>query len=54
MGKSVFESAVVESINSLRREVGELRSQVLNLKTMGAPSSQTGSGCKWCCLYVRV
>ena len=38
--KSVFESAVVESINSLRQQVGELRSVVRNLKTTGAALSQ--------------
>ena len=43
----------MESINSLRREVGLLQSEVRKLKT-GVASSQTGSGCELCCLYVRV
>ena len=42
VGKNIRESAIVESINSLRREVGELRLEVRKLKTTGAASSQTG------------
>ena len=52
--KSVFESAVVESINSLRQQVDELRSVVRNLKTTGAALSQNTNGYKLCSLYVRV
>ena len=54
VGKNIHESAIVESINSLRREVGELRLEVRKLKTTGAASSQTGSGSELCCLYVQV
>ena len=52
--RSVFESTVVESINSLQHEVRELRSEVRGLKTTGAVLSQSLSKFKLCCLYVRV
>ena len=54
VGKNIRESASVESINSLRHEVGELQLEVRKLKTTVAASSQTGSGCELCCLYVQV
>ena len=38
----------------MKCEIRELPSEVWNLTTTGAASSQTGSGCKMCCLYVRM
>ena len=54
MGKIVFEYAVVECINSLRWEVGELRSEVQKLKTTGTALSQNAIKSKLCSVYVQV
>ena len=52
--RKVFESGVLESINSLRHEVGELRSELRTLKSAGVASSPAASVSKSCCLYLRV
>ena len=51
---AVFRSTVVESINALREEVANLRSEFTQIKKLGGSASVHHARGKLCTLYVRV
>ena len=51
---AVFRSTVVESINALREDVANLRSELGEIKRVGASVSSHRAPGKLCTLYVRV